>query len=91
MVLCYEVTLITQGNKILFLTLNSYFQYHRIFMVLTWLLTVVGFILILVEVGGWSTTGDNPHAITGIVTVILCFIQPIGKCLHTYFNIIFTS
>lgn len=48
-------------------------------MVLTWVLTIVGFILILVEVGGWQTTGDNPHAITGIVTVILCFIQPIGK------------
>lgn len=47
-------------------------------MVVTWLLTVVGFILILTEVGGWSTTGDNPHAITGLVTVILCFIQPIG-------------
>lgn len=48
-------------------------------MVTTWLLTVGGFILILVEVGGFATTGDNPHAITGLVTVILCFIQPIGK------------
>ncbi|XP_022837537.1 putative ferric-chelate reductase 1 homolog [Spodoptera litura] len=57
---------------------DIWFAYHRIFMVLTWLLTVVGFILILIEVGGWSTTGDNPHAITGIVTVIMCFIQPIG-------------
>ncbi|KAL0811036.1 hypothetical protein ABMA28_010316 [Loxostege sticticalis] len=57
---------------------DIWFAYHRILMVLTWLLTVVGFILILVEVGGWSTTGDNPHAITGLVTVILCFIQPIG-------------
>ncbi|CAH0598361.1 unnamed protein product [Chrysodeixis includens] len=57
---------------------DIWFAYHRIFMVLTWVLTVVGFILIVVEVGGWSTTGDNPHAITGIVTVILCFIQPIG-------------
>lgn len=47
-------------------------------MAATWLLTVVGFILILVEVGGFATTGDNPHAITGLVTVILCFIQPIG-------------
>ncbi|KAJ2944971.1 hypothetical protein O0L34_g1868 [Tuta absoluta] len=57
---------------------DIWFAYHRILMVGTWLLTVAGFILILVEVGGWSTTGDNPHAITGIVTVILCFIQPIG-------------
>ncbi|XP_049881271.1 putative ferric-chelate reductase 1 homolog [Pectinophora gossypiella] len=57
---------------------DIWFAYHRILMVATWVLTVAGFILILVEVGGWSTTGDNPHAITGIVTVILCFIQPIG-------------
>ncbi|XP_053620478.1 putative ferric-chelate reductase 1 homolog [Plodia interpunctella] len=57
---------------------DIWFAYHRILMVATWLLTVCGFILILIEVGGWSTTGDNPHAITGIVTVVLCFIQPIG-------------
>ncbi|KAJ8708618.1 hypothetical protein PYW08_010000 [Mythimna loreyi] len=57
---------------------DIWFAYHRIFMVVTWVLTVVGFILILVEVGGYATTGDNPHAITGLVTVILCFIQPIG-------------
>ncbi|XP_068624123.1 putative ferric-chelate reductase 1 homolog [Battus philenor] len=57
---------------------DIWFAWHRILMVITWLLTIIGFILILVEVGGWSTTGDNPHAITGIVTVILCFIQPIG-------------
>ncbi|RVE45028.1 hypothetical protein evm_010346 [Chilo suppressalis] len=57
---------------------DIWFAYHRILMVLTWLLTVCGFIIILVEVGGWSTTGDNPHAITGIITVVLCFIQPIG-------------
>uniref|UniRef100_S4PTB7 ascorbate ferrireductase (transmembrane) n=2 Tax=Pararge aegeria TaxID=116150 RepID=S4PTB7_9NEOP len=57
---------------------DIWFAYHRILMVLTWVLTVGGFILILVEVGGWQTTGDNPHAITGIVTVLLCFIQPIG-------------
>ncbi|CAH0714862.1 unnamed protein product, partial [Brenthis ino] len=57
---------------------DIWFAYHRILMVLTWLLTVVGFILILTEVGGWQDTGDNPHAITGIVTIVLCFIQPIG-------------
>ncbi|CAK1547748.1 unnamed protein product [Leptosia nina] len=57
---------------------DIWFAYHRILMVGTWVLTVVGFIIILVEVGGFATTGDNPHAITGLVTVILCFIQPIG-------------
>ncbi|XP_048487412.1 putative ferric-chelate reductase 1 homolog [Plutella xylostella] len=57
---------------------DIWFAWHRILMVLTWVLTVAGFIVILVEVGGYTTTGDNPHAITGLVTVILCFIQPIG-------------
>lgn len=57
---------------------DIWFASHRILMVITWLLTIIGFILILSEVGGWQDTGDNPHAITGIVTVILCFIQPIG-------------
>ncbi|KAJ0171929.1 hypothetical protein K1T71_012692 [Dendrolimus kikuchii] len=57
---------------------DIWFAYHRIFMCTTWLLTIVGFILILVEVGGWQSTSPNPHAITGIITVVLCFIQPIG-------------
>ncbi|XP_075985959.1 putative ferric-chelate reductase 1 homolog [Anticarsia gemmatalis] len=57
---------------------DIWFAWHRIFMVGTWLLTVVGFILILIDVGGWSYAGGNPHAVTGIITVILCFIQPIG-------------
>ncbi|KPJ12745.1 Putative ferric-chelate reductase 1-like [Papilio machaon] len=64
--------------KIPYFSMKCTHQYHRILMVLTWLLTMLGFILILVEVGGWSSAGGNPHAITGIVTVILCFIQPIG-------------
>ncbi|XP_041972011.1 putative ferric-chelate reductase 1 homolog [Aricia agestis] len=57
---------------------DIWFAYHRILMVITWLLTMAGFVVILIEVGGYSTTGDNPHAITGLVTVILCFLQPIG-------------
>ncbi|KOB77001.1 hypothetical protein OBRU01_04791 [Operophtera brumata] len=44
----------------------------------TWVGKTLGGKDIWFAVGGWSTTGDNPHAITGIVTVILCFIQPIG-------------
>ncbi|XP_045507072.1 putative ferric-chelate reductase 1 homolog [Colias croceus] len=57
---------------------DIWFAYHRILMVLTWVLTVAGFILIVIEVGTIATTGDNPHAITGLITVILCFLQPIG-------------
>ena len=46
-------------------------------MVLTWALTVAGFILILLELKGLSETiSSNPHAIIGFVTVGLCFIQP---------------
>ncbi|CAH2058294.1 unnamed protein product, partial [Iphiclides podalirius] len=57
---------------------DIWFAYHRILMAGTWVLTLVGFVVILVEAGGWAPGGGNPHAITGIVTVILCFIQPIG-------------
>lgn len=57
---------------------DIWFAYHRIFMMTTWLLTMAGFVLILIEARGWSDTGDNPHAITGIITVVLCFLQPIG-------------
>lgn len=46
-------------------------------MVLTWLLTIAGVVLIFIEIGGWSAE-DNPHAILGIITAIICFLQPIG-------------
>lgn len=46
-------------------------------MVLTWILTVAAFIIIFVEIGEWSKV-QNPHAILGTITTILCFIQPIG-------------
>lgn len=46
-------------------------------MVLTWLLTMVAFVLIFVELKDWSAE-RNPHAILGTVTTILCFFQPIG-------------
>lgn len=44
-------------------------------MILTWALTIAGFVIIFVELRGWSAA-DNPHAILGTVTTILCFIQP---------------
>lgn len=56
---------------------DQWFAWHRFFMVLTWALTVAGFVIIFVEIGGWSQV-DNPHAIIGLVTTILCFLQPIG-------------
>lgn len=46
-------------------------------MILTWLLTMLGFILIFVKIQAWSDT-SNPHPILGVITTIMCFIQPIG-------------
>ena len=47
-------------------------------MTITWSLTVVAFILIFVELGGWTSlhVTDNPHAVIGVVTTVLAFIQP---------------
>lgn len=58
-------------------------QWHRIFMVTTWTLTMVGFIIIFVEVQGWSQA-QNPHAILGLVTTIICFFQPIGALFRPH-------
>lgn len=46
-------------------------------MILTWGLTIAAFVLIFVELGDWSAE-DNPHAILGTITTILCFLQPFG-------------
>lgn len=46
-------------------------------MILTWALTIAAFVLIFVELGDWSAE-DNPHAILGTITTILCFLQPFG-------------
>lgn len=56
---------------------DQWFAWHRFLMVLTWVLTMAGFVIIFVEIGGWSKV-DNPHAILGVVTTVLCFLQPIG-------------
>ena len=54
---------------------DQWFAWHRFFMILTWVLTIAGFIVIFVEIGGWSSI-QNPHPILGTVTTVLCFIQP---------------
>ncbi|VEN41700.1 unnamed protein product, partial [Callosobruchus maculatus] len=56
---------------------DLWFAWHRVLMVLTWLLTMTAFILIFVELKAWSAE-RNPHAILGTITTILCFFQPIG-------------
>lgn len=56
---------------------DMWFAWHRICMVVTWALTIAGFIIIFIEIDGWSAE-RNPHAILGVITTIICFIQPIG-------------
>merc|ERR1712038_770067 len=57
--------------------LDQWFIWHRNFMMLTWVLTMAGFILIILELKDLSTTiNTNPHAIIGFITVGLCFLQP---------------
>lgn len=49
-------------------------QWHRFFMVLTWLMTLASFIVIFIQLGRWSS--NTEHASIGLATTILCFIQP---------------
>lgn len=48
-------------------------------MVITWALTIVAFVLIFVELGGWTSVpiSTNPHSLIGVIVTILAFIQPI--------------
>jgi hypothetical protein len=54
---------------------DFWFMIHQISMSTTWLLTLAGFIIILIDSNRWTT---NPHSILGTITFTLCFIQPIG-------------
>lgn len=58
--------------------IDQWFHFHRFFMGLTWGLTVAGFILIVYYLQGWTKIKpkQNPHAILGVITTGLCFIQP---------------
>lgn len=57
---------------------DLWFVYHRALMILTWTLTVIGFIIIFVDVGGWVSEpiSENPHPLIGCITTALAFIQP---------------
>lgn len=48
----------------------SYSKYHQLLMCLTWILTIIGFILIFIDVGGWvsDSVSENPHPIIGCIT-----------------------
>ncbi|XP_032570551.1 putative ferric-chelate reductase 1 homolog isoform X1 [Drosophila sechellia] len=54
---------------------DQWFAWHRLLMVTTWSLTVAAYVLIWVEL---KRAVWHAHSIIGLITVILCFIQPIG-------------
>uniref|UniRef100_A0A4D5R8W8 Ferric-chelate reductase 1 n=1 Tax=Scolopendra viridis TaxID=118503 RepID=A0A4D5R8W8_SCOVI len=55
-----------------------WFTWHRGLNILTVLLTIIGFIVIFVQLNGWSQIwAVNPHPILGVVTTILAILQPI--------------
>ncbi len=54
---------------------DLWFVGHQFCMILTWALTVVAYIVIFVELDGWSF---SYHAVLGTITTIFCFLQPIG-------------
>lgn len=55
-------------------------------MLMTWTLTVVGFVLIFVEIGGWVSESSQNHALLGSLTTLLCFIQPFMAALRPHPN-----
>lgn len=70
----YKLTWVGQQ----FMGKDLWFVYHRILLAITWALTVIAFIIIFVELGGWTSipVTSNPHAVIGVITTVLAFIQP---------------
>ncbi|PNF24839.1 putative ferric-chelate reductase 1 [Cryptotermes secundus] len=62
---------------------DQWFAWHRMFMLLTWGLTIAAFVLIFLELKDWSAE-DNPHAILGCATTVLAFVQPIGAAFRPH-------
>lgn len=54
---------------------DSWFVWHVCCMFLTWMLTLIGFILIFVDVGQWSL---SVHSVMGCVVFALVSLQVIG-------------
>lgn len=45
-------------------------------MMFTWSLTLTAFIMIFIDVDGWSKE-ELPHALLGTITTMICFLHPI--------------
>ena len=54
----------------------GWFFLHRAAMITAVLVTLISIIVIFVDRGGWSNSAGT-HAITGILTFILCFANPV--------------
>ncbi|XP_015126559.1 putative ferric-chelate reductase 1 homolog [Diachasma alloeum] len=61
---------------------DQWFAWHRFFMILTWAMTIAGFVVIFVEIGTWSSA--TVHASLGVVTTALAFIQPFMAALRPH-------
>lgn len=54
---------------------DIWFIWHVLCMLLTWVLTIAGFIIIFVYLGRWS---QSAHAVMGCIVLALAVIHPIG-------------
>jgi hypothetical protein len=69
------VNLYLQGRQLL--GKDAWFRLHQLCMSLALILTLVGLIPLLVDKGVEPLTEGVAHAIVGLVTVLLGFVQPV--------------
>lgn len=58
---------------------DLWFVTHQTVMILTWFLTLAGFIIIVIDSNRWVF---NPHSVLGTIAFALCMIQPFGAVLR---------
>lgn len=73
-------TRVAFGDKELLGT-KVWFTFHRILMISTVLVTIVGIILIFVYAGHWMS---GAHPITGIIVLVLSVIQPVAAAFRPH-------
>lgn len=54
---------------------DIWFVIHQFCMSVTWILVISAVIIIWIDVGEWRT---STHSVLGIISAVLCFIQPIS-------------
>jgi hypothetical protein len=53
---------------------DIWFVIHQFSMTITWILVISSVVIIWIDVGEWKT---STHSVLGIISAVLCFIQPI--------------